>query len=404
MKLFISYSPHDKAQVDELAASLKQGGHEAWSDHSIAEGQRWESVLKEQITSCDAFVCVVSRNSLKSEWCKREFRTAKKAKLPIVVVVIEEAALADLPSDLKKYETFNLSHGATITYVAPLLEHLRSLEQQLTAERERKGARSAPTVSAQPADDEPEMVLPLVAQVVESSAYPELAMQANVLIGRGEWDEALTVLHQLVRDDPNNGTVHSARGSVYGFIGEADKALKDCTKAISLDATLAVAHNNLGVLYNFKDKHEQALACYTAAIALDPTLGDAYQSRGLLYYEADQVNEALADFEKSVELKPDDYGAQNNRAFVLYQLGRAEEAEAGWRAALGLPGAEAHVYANYAVVLEQLGRKDEAVAQYHKAVDMERKWKNQMEHMAEDFRWNAAMVTQARSILKRLRR
>ncbi|MEZ4672029.1 MAG: TIR domain-containing protein [Anaerolineae bacterium] len=404
MKLFISYSPDDANSAVSLVPHLNNSGHDAWYDHKIEEGQRWETVLKEQITSCDAFIYVVSKSALKSEWSKREFRTAKKARLPLLVVVTDKELLADLPSDLKKLDVTDATGGYTEHNLVSLMQHLREIDQQLTAERERRSAREAAAPAPRPVEHGPEMVLPLATQKVESAGNPELAAQANDLIASGAWDEALNMLDKLAAQEAENATVYSARGCVYGYIGETEKALKDCTKAITLDAKLAVAHNNLGMLYNFRDKSKEALACFTLALELDPTLAGAYVSRGLLNYEADKVNEALQDFEKAAELKPDDYAAQNNRAFVLYQLGKVAEAEAAWQIATGLPDAEAHVFANHAVALEQLGRKDEAVAQYHKAVEMDRKWKNQLEKMADDYRWNHDMVVQARSILKRLRR
>ena len=98
MKLFISYAPNDRTRVEELASLLNEAGHEAWVDHTLTSGQRWEKELKEQVESCDAFVYAVSRELLKSEWGKREFRIAKKAKMPIFAVVINSNAKSDIPS------------------------------------------------------------------------------------------------------------------------------------------------------------------------------------------------------------------------------------------------------------------------------------------------------------------
>src|SRR4051794_10264293 len=124
MKLFMSFAPNDRAHVDELAHLLNEVGHEAWVDHTLTAGQRWEKELKEQVEACDVFVYAVSRELLKSEWGKREFRIAKKAKMPIFVVLINPNAKADLPSDVKPYPLTDCSDGVTAESVATLLAGL----------------------------------------------------------------------------------------------------------------------------------------------------------------------------------------------------------------------------------------------------------------------------------------
>src|SRR6266536_2966453 len=103
MKLFMSYAPNDRARIEELAQLLNEAGHEAWVDHTLTAGQRWEKELREQVEGCDAFVYGLSREALKSEWSKREFRIAKKAKMPVFPVVMNVNAKGDVPSDLKAY-------------------------------------------------------------------------------------------------------------------------------------------------------------------------------------------------------------------------------------------------------------------------------------------------------------
>jgi hypothetical protein len=73
MKIFVSYSGHDKPIVDRIVSELKEDKHDIWLDHlEIKPGDNIEAKIESGLRDADALVVVVSENSFKSPWVQRE--------------------------------------------------------------------------------------------------------------------------------------------------------------------------------------------------------------------------------------------------------------------------------------------------------------------------------------------
>lgn len=404
MKLFISYAPNDRPRIEELANLLNEAGHEAWIDHALTAGQRWETELREQVEECDALVYGLSREALKSEWSKREFRLAKKAKMPIFPVIINANVKADIPSDVKPYPLTDCSEDVNSDSVAGLLAELSNIADTVAA----KGERKTSSVSEQGSDEERTgFDEETVQQVAITDDIPEnlksIATQANDFLMAGKWEKAINKLNELIKQLPENAMLYAARGDAYSALEDFEKALADYDAVIRLEPENGKARNIRANLYRDMDRNEEALADFTEAIRLEPDHAFPHVSRGMLYYLQGKTAEALKDFEIYSELAPEDYMGHNNKAFVLFQLGRYEEAEAAWRKATELEDPDDYVFAGHAVALEQLQRPAEAVEEYRKAVQMNRRWKNKLDHIGAEYSWTEPMLVLATHIIGRLR-
>ena len=405
MKLFISYASNDRARVEELAHLLNEAGHEAWIDHALTPGQRWEKELREQVEGCDAFVYALSREALKSEWSKREFRIAKKAKMPVFAVIINPNAKAEIPSDVKPYPLTDCSDGVNAHSVASLLAELAKIAETVAAKSERKSAYA--NVSPVSDEDEAGFGESLVQQVElkgdASAELQALATQANDLLTAGKWEKAIAKLSELIKQVPENAMIYAARGDAYSALQQADNALTDYDAVIRLEPENGKARNIRANLYRDMERNDEALADFNESIQLDPEHAFPHISRGMLYYQQGKIEDALKDFEAYSQLAPDDYLGHNNRAFVMFQLERYEEAEAAWHQATESEEADDYVFAGHAVALEQLKRPAEAVEAYRKAVNMNRRWKNKLDTVGAEYSWTEPMLVLATQIIGRLR-
>ncbi|MEP6985469.1 MAG: TIR domain-containing protein [Chloroflexota bacterium] len=403
MKLFISYAPNDRARIEELAQLLNEAGHEAWIDHTLTEGQRWEKELREQVEGCDAFVYGLSREAVKSEWSKREFRIAKKAKMFVFPVIINPNAKADIPSDLKPYPLTDCSDGVNADSVANLLAELAKIADKVAAKAERKSSYVTETVE----EEEDGFDEDTVQQVEFKDDMPPelqaLATQANDLLVAGKWEKAIAKLSELVKQVPENAMIYAARGDAYSALGKGDEALADYNAVIRLEPENGKAFNIRANLYRDLEKQDEALADFTESIRLDPEHAFPRISRGMLYYQQGKIEEALSDFEMYSKLAPEDYLGHNNRAFVMFQQERYEEAEAAWHLATEFEDVDDYVFAGHAVALEQLKRPAEAVEEYKKAVQMNRRWKNKLDTVGAEYSWTEPMLVLATHIIGRLR-
>ncbi len=71
MPIFISYSTNDAEFVDELAANLVKSNNHIWIDRwELHVGDSIVERIEEQLDNATAFIFVLSKTSVKSDWCR----------------------------------------------------------------------------------------------------------------------------------------------------------------------------------------------------------------------------------------------------------------------------------------------------------------------------------------------
>jgi TIR domain len=96
-KIFISYNQKDVDQALELLHKLQKiKGYEVWFDrHNVPVGSRIADKIHEGLGGSDYYLILISENSNKSEWVKREislaFDLSMKKSLTLVPVLLDSA-------------------------------------------------------------------------------------------------------------------------------------------------------------------------------------------------------------------------------------------------------------------------------------------------------------------------
>ncbi|MDM7861127.1 TIR domain-containing protein [Alteromonas sp. ASW11-36] len=117
-KIFISHSSANNFEA--LAVQewlLGQGWDELFLDldpkRGIAAGERWERSLHEAANRCDAVLFCVTEKWLESEWCRKEYRLARRLNKQLFGLLMEELDIGNLPEELTS--TWQLVELATGT-------------------------------------------------------------------------------------------------------------------------------------------------------------------------------------------------------------------------------------------------------------------------------------------------
>ncbi len=96
-QVFISYSHKDKSFVQELASALQQKGIDPWVDwEDIRPTSEWWPEILKGIDASDAFLYVISPDSVKSEVCLKEIEHAcldEKRMIPLQRHAVEPTLL-----------------------------------------------------------------------------------------------------------------------------------------------------------------------------------------------------------------------------------------------------------------------------------------------------------------------
>jgi hypothetical protein len=75
MQVFVSHAKKDSEKVHRILSRLREDGHEICNDFDLNPGDNITELIDRGLQNADAFVFVISENSLKSEWVRYEFTT-----------------------------------------------------------------------------------------------------------------------------------------------------------------------------------------------------------------------------------------------------------------------------------------------------------------------------------------
>ena len=101
--LFISYSRRDKAFVEALHVALEQRGHDAWVDWAdIPHAADWDEQISEAIRDAQAFVFIVSPDSVASEVCRREALRAGEMHKRVIGIQLRDIGDATAPDPVAR--------------------------------------------------------------------------------------------------------------------------------------------------------------------------------------------------------------------------------------------------------------------------------------------------------------
>ena len=131
---------------------------------------------------------------------------------------------------------------------------------------------------------------------------------ASGKIGKGEFDEALSILKKILKEKPNNENALYFTGICYFKKNMFPEAIEAFSKVISLNPSFPGAYYHLGICYQKQNQLDKSLTFYQKALELDPKNFISLFNGGLVLYKLKRYSEALTYFEKAVELKPADPG------------------------------------------------------------------------------------------------
>lgn len=90
--IFISYSSEDKTNVKVIAELFEQQGWTVWWDRQIPIGQRFDTVIEEELVKAHCVIVIWTRRSIASEWVKNEANEASQLG-KLVPILLEEVPL-----------------------------------------------------------------------------------------------------------------------------------------------------------------------------------------------------------------------------------------------------------------------------------------------------------------------
>jgi tetratricopeptide (TPR) repeat protein len=132
--------------------------------------------------------------------------------------------------------------------------------------------------------------------------------EAWALLAKDQRPQAIRLLYDIVRTDPNNADARLLLGSVLQEEGDAAGSIVQLTEAVKLRPGSAEAQNALGEGFKASGDSKRARGPFEKAVALDGKLAPAQLNLGLVLLEAGELDEAGKHLDRAIELpgrKPD---------------------------------------------------------------------------------------------------
>ncbi|MGZ4840290.1 MAG: protein kinase domain-containing protein [Candidatus Angelobacter sp.] len=190
-------------------------------------------------------------------------------------------------------------------------------------------------------------------------------------------DQAVQVLNQALKLDPNFGLAKATRGEAYwikyqnsknkGWIAPANA---DCKGALNLANAGAAGHVCLGLLNNGTGKYEEAVTEFQRALQLEPTNDDASIGLARAYTSLNRLNEAEETYQTAIKLRPNHYKTYSWLAFFYVQQAQYGKAAQIYEKLTSLAPENPEGYYNLGGTYLFLGREQDAITALEKSIKL----------------------------------
>lgn len=143
----------------------------------------------------------------------------------------------------------------------------------------------------------------------------EVIGKANVAYTMGQFQNAIALIHALIKVAPMAYQAWATLATIYEELGNMDKALQTYLMAAHLSKTDGPLWRRLGALSVKEGLKEQAIYCYGRAIKSNKEDVDALWDRAMLYIKIEHIQSALNDLYSILNVIP-------NHMLVVKEISR----------------------------------------------------------------------------------
>jgi serine/threonine-protein kinase len=200
-----------------------------------------------------------------------------------------------------------------------------------------------------------------------------LAQRSALLWESGKSEQSLQDLTNAIQANPDKAVWYFQRGNLRLRVGDLQGAIADYSAALERQDSYVDAHINRGNARAELGDEAGAVQDYTAAINLasDPeSKADAYLNRCLSLSNLDDQTAALADCTEAVNLRPNNSFAYENRGLVKRRLNDFQGAIQDFTIAIQINAGSAEPYYNRGLTRQDLGDLAGAMNDFNQAIQL----------------------------------
>lgn len=143
-----------------------------------------------------------------------------------------------------------------------------------------------------------------VAPVVKPSSARTLREMARArqLLETGSNDQAIAILRNVLREEPENGDAHLLLGSALTLAPARSEALQELEKAVELQPASALAHFTLGTAQARFGEPDTAKRSFGKALQLDPRFAEAHVSLAMILAQQHELAGASEHLTRAIHI------------------------------------------------------------------------------------------------------
>lgn len=148
-----------------------------------------------------------------------------------------------------------------------------------------------------------------------------LTAKGRSLTGLGRIDEALQVLKEAIKENPQETYAHEQLGFIYMDLGRYEDAVKAFEFMASIASRYPPSFVNLAWAYEMLDRDDDAEESYRKAIEIDKYFNEAYLRLAKLYERENRTTDALNEYKTLIALDPKNGDAYLNMGLLYLSIG-----------------------------------------------------------------------------------
>lgn len=183
--------------------------------------------------------------------------------------------------------------------------------------------------------------------------------------------EALELLRQILKADPENPAALSLYGTLLYSSGHAEQGLLQLREAAESSPGVFENHWNLANALHLSGHLSEAAKAYRAAISIHPFSAESHYALGNILYEMKDFQGAVSAYQDAMRLGIETPSIRAALGAAFADAGDATHAERELRSAVKEDPKIAMAWNKLGILAEKENRKDEAIICYEKALEAE---------------------------------
>jgi len=182
---------------------------------------------------------------------------------------------------------------------------------------------------------------------------------------------ALGLIEESVRLQPNNPEALSQLGVVYSKLNQYEKAVEAYTQSLNQDPDNYRTSYGLGIAYIRLRKDQDAISPLQQCTQTNPNFPDGYYNLGLAYQSLDQLENAAQAFEEFVKINPGPAWTGLNQLGTIYmKLERYDKAIEAFEEVVKTNSQDLKANYSLAYAYDLSGQYEKAAPLYRKLVQL----------------------------------